>query len=118
MNTAPLPNAALASGGGGIELLDAGGGPPLGVCKDLDPPAATITLAPDDLLALYTDGIPEAFSPRQELLGLRRVAEAVDRGEGDPQKTKRSVLELVDRHAAGRPRVDDQTLVVMGYRGG
>ncbi len=104
--------------GGGVELLDAGGGPPLGVCKELDPPAATFTLAPGDLLVLYTDGIPEAFSPRQELLGLRRVAEAVDRGEGDPERTKREVLELVDRHAAGRPRVDDQTLVVMGYRGG
>lgn len=103
---------------GGVELLDAAGGPPLGVGRDLDPPAGTARLEPGDLLALYTDGIPEAFSPRQELLGLQRMAEAVDRGEGDPERTKRSVLELVDRHAAGRPRVDDQTLVVMGYRGG
>jgi sigma-B regulation protein RsbU (phosphoserine phosphatase) len=103
--------------GGGVELLDAGGGPPLGVSKELDPPAGETTLEPGDLLVLYTDGIPEAFSPQHELLGLRRVAEAVERGAGDPERTKRSVLELVDRHAAGRPRVDDQTLVVMGYRG-
>jgi sigma-B regulation protein RsbU (phosphoserine phosphatase) len=103
--------------GGGVELLDAGGGPPLGVSKELDPPAGATKLEPGDLLVLYTDGIPEAFSPRHELLGLRRVAEAVERGEGDPEKTRRAVLELVDRHAAGRPRVDDQTLVVMGYRG-
>jgi len=104
--------------GGGVVLLDSGGGPPLGVCKDLDPPAATITLAPGDLLALYTDGIPEAFSPRHELLGMERLVEAIKRGEGDPEHTKRAVLEAVDRHAAGRPREDDQTLVVMGYRGG
>ncbi|MBX3402547.1 MAG: SpoIIE family protein phosphatase [Phycisphaeraceae bacterium] len=104
--------------GGGVELLNAGGGPPLGVSKDLNPPAASITLAPGDLLVLYTDGISEAFSPRNELFGLPNLAAAIDRGEGDPERTRRSVLEAVDRHAAGRPRVDDQTLVVMGYRGG
>lgn len=103
---------------GGVELLDAGGGPPLGVLRDLDPPSGSVTLAPGDLLALYTDGIPEAFSPRHEMLGLPRLAEAVEQGRGDPERTRRSVLDVLDRHAAGRPRVDDQTLVVMGYQGG
>lgn len=104
--------------GGQISLLDAGGGPPLGVCKDLDPHPGSFTLEPGDLLVLYTDGIPEAFSPGNELLGMQRLIEAIGRGEGDPERTKRDVLETVIQHAAGRPRVDDQTLVVMGYRGG
>ena len=102
---------------GGIVQLDGGGGPPLGVCRELDPPAAAVTLERGDLLVLYTDGIPEAFSPRDELLGMRRLSEAIAQGAGDPERTKRAVLETVERHAAGRPRVDDQTLVVMGYRG-
>jgi len=101
---------------GGIVLLDDGGGPPLGVCNELDPPPSSFTLEPGDVLVLYTDGIPEAFSPRNELLGMRRLSEAVDRGGGDPERTRQAVLEAVDSHAAGRPRVDDQTLVVMGYR--
>lgn len=102
---------------GGIELLDSGGGPPLGVVRELDPPGGVIGLEPGDLLVLYTDGISEAFGPRNELFGLPNLAAAIDRGEGDPERTRRSVLEAVERHAAGRPRVDDQTLVVMGYRG-
>lgn len=103
---------------GEIALLDDGGGPPLGVCEELDPPAATFTLQPGDLLVLYTDGIPEAFNPHDELLGMQRLSDAISRGEGDPERTKQAVLEEVDRHAAGKPRVDDQTLVVMGYRVG
>ncbi len=103
--------------GGGVEMLDGGGGPPLGVCTELDPPGGSMTLGAGDALVLYTDGIPEAFSPRSELLGMARLAEAVDRGEGNPERTREAVLEMVERHAAGRPRVDDQTLVVMGYRG-
>lgn len=98
--------------------LDEGGGPPLGVCRELDPAPAELTLEPGDLTVLYTDGIPEAFSPRDELFGMHRLTEAVHRGEGDPERTKRAVLAAIDLHAAGRPRVDDQTLVVMGYRPG
>lgn len=102
--------------GGGITLLDKGGGPPLGVCEELNPPPDGTTLEPGDLIVLYTDGIPEAFSPRNELMGMRRLIDAVERGAGDPERTKQAVLDAVDRHAAGRPREDDQTLVVMGYR--
>lgn len=104
--------------GGGIEYLDKGGGPPLGVCKELDPPPGAIRMEPGDLMVLYTDGIPEAFSPRNELLGMHRMIEAIERGGSEPERTMQSVLEVVERHAAGRPRMDDQTLVVMGYRMG
>ncbi len=102
--------------GGGIVHLDSIGGPPLGVCKELNAPPGAITLEHGDLLALYTDGIPEAFSPRDELLGMGRLSDAIERGEGDPERTRQAVLEAVDQHAAGRPRLDDQTLVAMSYR--
>jgi serine phosphatase RsbU (regulator of sigma subunit) len=104
--------------GGEISFLESGGGPPLGVLTDLDPPPGATTLQPGDLIVLYTDGIPEAFNPRNELLGMARLVDAIRRGEGDPERTRRSVLETVNAHTAGRPRVDDQTLLVMGYRGG
>lgn len=101
---------------GRIELLDQEGGPPLGICPELDPPAAGTRLTPGDLLVLYTDGIPEAFSPSDELLGMRRLIEAVEQGRGDPEATKREVLLAVEQHAAGRPRMDDQTLFVLGFQ--
>lgn len=100
---------------GTLESLDSGGGPPLGVCQDLNPPPETVKLQPGDMLVLYTDGIPEAFSPRNELLGMDRLNAAIHQGQGDPERTKAAVLETVNQHAAGRPRVDDQTLVVIGY---
>lgn len=102
---------------GGIVLLDGGGGPPLGVLKELDPPSGSVTLAPGDLLVMYTDGFPEAFGPRGELFGMDEFCAAIERGNGDPERTKQEVLDAIERHAGGRPRVDDQTLVVMAYRG-
>lgn len=101
---------------GGIEFLDDGGGPPLGICPTLDPPPGFCTLQSGDALVLYTDGIPEAFSPRGELLGMPRLVEAVERGGNAPERIKQSVLLTLDQHQAGRPRVDDQTLVVVGFR--
>ena len=100
---------------GTLEYLDRGGGPPLGVIETLNPPAESTMLFPGDLLVLYTDGIPEAFSPHDKLMGMDLLYQAIHQGQGDPQRTRDAVLETVNQHAAGRPRVDDQTLVVMGY---
>ncbi len=56
-------------------------------------------------------------APHNELLGMEPFCEAVERGMGAPERTRQAVLDVVERHAKGRPRVDDQTLVVMAYRG-
>lgn len=101
---------------GGFDFLDDGGGPPLGVCAELHPTSSSISLTSGDLLMLYTDGIPEAFSPRRELFGMPRLLEAIERGQGDPMRTKHAVQQALDQHAAGMPRQDDQTLVAMLYR--
>jgi sigma-B regulation protein RsbU (phosphoserine phosphatase) len=101
---------------GGFDFLDVGGGPPLGVCADLNPTPASITLRLGDLLLLYTDGITEAFNPRHEQFGLPRFLAAIEQGQGDPIRTKHTVQQALDLHAAGMPRQDDQTLVAMGYR--
>ncbi len=101
---------------GDLTVLDDGGGPPLGVCEELNPVPCVINLNPGDLIALYTDGIPEAFNPHNEVLGMQRLTDAIQRGAGDPEQTKLAVLETVDQHAAGRPRADDQTLVAIAYR--
>lgn len=100
---------------GEVEVLDGGGGLPLGVSDTTNATKATCTMTSGDVLVLYTDGIPEAFSPSDELFGMPRLIEAIRRGGDDPDAIKRSVLEAVDRHAAGRPRLDDQTLMVMSY---
>ncbi|MEM9166468.1 MAG: PP2C family protein-serine/threonine phosphatase [Planctomycetota bacterium] len=100
-----------------IETLDGDGGPPLGILPTMEPFGEPFTMSPGDLLVLYTDGITEAFSPEDELFGTERLDAAIALGEGDPERTRRAILAAVDAHAAGRPRDDDQTLLVMRYNG-
>ncbi|MFO0858390.1 MAG: GAF domain-containing SpoIIE family protein phosphatase [Phycisphaerales bacterium] len=100
---------------GEVASLDGEGGPPLGVCEELCPPVASFRLEPGDLMVLYTDGIPEAFSPQNELFGMQRFVQSISEGGGDPELTRRVVLSAVESHAAGRPRADDQTLVAIGF---
>jgi anti-sigma regulatory factor (Ser/Thr protein kinase) len=53
-------------------------GPMLGVLEVADWPAATFELAPDDVLVLYTDGIPDAVLPGGERFGELRLARLVE----------------------------------------
>ena len=102
---------------GEIEPIDNAGGPPLGILPKIAVPEVVFDLHPGDTLVLYTDGITEAFSPYHELFGTERLDTAIAAGGGDPELTKRSILDAVAAHAEGRPRDDDQTLVVIRYNG-
>lgn len=120
--------------GGGIETLDAGG-LVLGMLPRQKYKQQTITLAPGDLVVLYTDGITEATSAtpaggRDAADGAREELgddEDPDRMFGEEQlheligasadrsavEVKQQILEAVERHAAGAPQADDITLVVL-----
>ncbi|MEO1584890.1 MAG: PP2C family protein-serine/threonine phosphatase [Planctomycetota bacterium] len=102
---------------GAIDCIDGEGGPPLGILPDITVPQQRLTLAPGDTLVLYTDGITEAFSPEGELFGTERLDAAIASASSDPDDMKRAILDAVDRHADGRPRDDDQTLVIVRYNG-
>ena len=72
------------------------------------------TLAPGDLLCLYSDGITEAVSPSDEEFGLDRLAALLGDASRDPLC---EVVSRIDRevsaHAAGLPQGDDQTLLLL-----
>src|SRR5207237_460895 len=50
-------------------------GLPLGVMPEYEYESVTLTLAPGDIVSIFTDGITDAMSPNGELFG----AEGVDR---------------------------------------
>lgn len=102
---------------GRIEVLESGGGLPLGIADQPDGGAATHTLRAGDLLVLYSDGITEAFDPCGVQFGQGRLISAVVRGGGDGERTRAGVMRDVGEHEAGRPRADDQTLVLVSYAG-
>ncbi|MEO0630362.1 MAG: PP2C family protein-serine/threonine phosphatase, partial [Planctomycetota bacterium] len=107
----------LRRASGAIESIDGAGGPPFGILPDLEPVGDAFVMQPGDTLVLYTDGITEAFSPDRELFGEDRLDAAIAEGEGDPERTKRAILDAVAAHAGSRPRDDDQTLVIVRYNG-
>jgi serine phosphatase RsbU (regulator of sigma subunit) len=76
-----------------------------------------VSMETADVLVLYTDGITEAFDPDGEEFGLRALAElCVSSRDLSSKQMVARVLDAVNRHSAGAPRADDQTLVIIRHR--
>jgi serine phosphatase RsbU (regulator of sigma subunit) len=70
------------------------------------------SLAADDVLALYTDGITESFNPAGEEFGERRLIEALRRCRDlAPQEISSSIVDEVQRFSPTEQH-DDITLIV------
>jgi sigma-B regulation protein RsbU (phosphoserine phosphatase) len=100
---------------GGFEVEELGSsGLPIGVLPGSRFQARIVTLAPGDLLCLYTDGITEAESPAEEEFGTKRLVELL-RAQGTQPLP--AVLEAVKAatgtFSAGLPQGDDQTVVLL-----
>jgi phosphoserine phosphatase RsbU/P len=75
------------------------------------------TLAPGDLLFLYTDGITEANDPEGNEYGLDRLTEVVKRlRTSDPRDLEHGLDEDLHQYAAGTPFHDDRTLIILRRR--
>lgn len=74
----------------------------------------TLTLAKDDLVLIYTDGVTEAMNERRDLYDERRledvVARAYGRSAGDVID---AVVEDVHKFCGAAPRHDDMTMVAV-----
>lgn len=92
----------------------------LGVIAEIGPVTVqtTHTLADDDLLVLYTDGIIEARSRTGEVFGLDRVTALVEaHAAGSVAAIRDRVLEAVVSWA-GEALEDDMTMMVLRHVGG
>jgi sigma-B regulation protein RsbU (phosphoserine phosphatase) len=104
---------------GEVLSLEDGGGLPLGVLGEEEYAEATLTLAPGDLLLLYTDGITEAMGPpapdgRREIFGLERLDEVL-RGcaTSNAADCIRGVRAALASFTGGAAPRDDETLVAL-----
>jgi serine phosphatase RsbU (regulator of sigma subunit) len=101
---------------GAVETLETGG-IPIGIFENTELELGRTTLGPGDALLLYSDGIPEAFDPRETEFGPERLLK-LWRESGDlaaPRLIER-LLSEVARFRAGAPQSDDITIVVLGPR--
>jgi sigma-B regulation protein RsbU (phosphoserine phosphatase) len=74
--------------------------------------AETITLAPGDILVLYTDGVTEATNTDNEPFGPDRLAAVVQEYSGFPaQDLVRAIRQSLQAFCAEKPLADDITLL-------
>jgi sigma-B regulation protein RsbU (phosphoserine phosphatase) len=74
----------------------------------------TVSLAPGDLLCVYTDGLTEAVNSAEEEFGLDRLSALIRKGRVFPLKDLcERVLAGVADFAADMPQYDDQTLLLL-----
>jgi sigma-B regulation protein RsbU (phosphoserine phosphatase) len=87
-------------------------GAAVGLVEEAQFRAETVTLAPGDVLLLYTDGVTESRNPGQEQFGEHRLAELVQKGVGLPaQELVRELRQAMQDFTRGQPVDDDTTIV-------
>jgi sigma-B regulation protein RsbU (phosphoserine phosphatase) len=76
--------------------------------------SSKISLAPDELVCLYTDGITEACNPSGEEFGLDRLKAFLKTQIGhDPAEVDTSLARVQEEHSAGEPYGDDRTILIL-----
>jgi serine phosphatase RsbU (regulator of sigma subunit)/pSer/pThr/pTyr-binding forkhead associated (FHA) protein len=105
--------SALLLGGGEVRPLESNG-VPFGVLPDFPYAARTTDLDPDSLLAVFSDGIPEA-QHGLEMFGEERLREALVEAAAAPDlaEVRRRVFARLEGFRGDAPHSDDITLVLI-----
>ena len=99
---------------GAVERLDQAGGTVVGLLPECAYEQAEVSLAPSDLLVIYTDGFSEAMNPNLTEWGEERLIEAIATCNGLPARDSITrIMQAADAFAAGAPQSDDMTLVIL-----
>jgi serine phosphatase RsbU (regulator of sigma subunit) len=76
-----------------------------------------ISLSPDDCLVIMSDGFPEMFNHRNEMLGFDKAAEVLPNiADKSPEEVVNSLVQIGETWAGTRPPDDDVTFVVLKVR--
>jgi phosphoserine phosphatase RsbU/P len=95
------------------ELLSSHG-MPLGLFPGRLYSAGSLTLAPGDLLVLYTDGVTEATNPNDEEFGLERLIEVTTASRAKSLvELEQDLASTLAEFVAGVPYGDDRTVVLL-----
>jgi serine phosphatase RsbU (regulator of sigma subunit)/catechol 2,3-dioxygenase-like lactoylglutathione lyase family enzyme len=88
----------------------------LGLFREWECSVGECRLEPDDLLALYTDGVTEAFDDSGEEFGEQRLVHALHRHRGRPPESLLASLVSEVRSFSPQEQHDDLTLIVARRR--
>ena len=104
----------VLDGDGNVKAVLPSTGTPLGLFQDADfSSTVAITLAPGDLIFLYTDGVVESFSADGGQFGVERALEAVlAHRHQSPHQIIEALLHAVSDFS-GNMQLDDRTAVII-----
>ncbi len=111
-NAGMNPPLLFRSGGGWAERMKKGG-LVLGIDGDRRYARGTIRLGPDDVLALYTDGLTEQTDENGEFYGERRLEDALRRARDLPLEGLLDRIFATIEDFGGREQSDDRTLMFL-----
>lgn len=98
---------------GALERLDVGG-LPIGISADAPYQSASVVLAPDDWLVIFTDGVVEALNTRGEEYGEQRLLATIAGGTGGtPAEMMLSIMTGLDVFVGNTPQHDDVTCLLL-----
>ena len=91
---------------------------PLGGLTKYEYKQQELTLAADDVVVLMSDGLPERFNPRDEMLDYERIFAALPAlAHQSSEQIIAALLRLGDEWSEGRAQDDDITFVVLKTKG-
>jgi sigma-B regulation protein RsbU (phosphoserine phosphatase) len=90
----------------------------VGASEEATYEVACVSLRPDDVLVLYTDGVTEAMSADRRLFTLDRLLDCLSKHPARPASALADrVKAAIDLFTLGARQSDDLTLVILRYRG-
>ncbi len=111
-------NPAVKRSDGAFRLFQDKHGLPLGVMPGMRYQDYTLQFNPGDLIFVYTDGVPEANNPAEELYGLQRLERTLTRlNNPAPEAVLKAVRKNVDEFVGDANQFDDLTMLCMKYLG-
>ena len=113
------PTPLVVHGDGSTTELPLTRGIALGVMPNLEYKQDSYTLAPNDTLVLYTDGVSEAMNSEGEEFGVDRLRQIfADRPPTSARVANEAILQAVSDFAGDTPQSDDVTCLVLRRIGG
>jgi serine phosphatase RsbU (regulator of sigma subunit) len=105
----------VRSAGGMIEEISEDiAGLPIGVYEDYEYESMTRTLAPGDVVTVFTDGFSEAMNAKGDLYGLERLAKAASANASNTTELGEHILTDVRSFVDGFAQSDDMCLTCFG----
>ena len=104
--------------GGAFEILKDRHGFVLGGLEDSKYRPYELQLEPGDAIFVYTDGVAEANNAKNELFGMDRLTEALNKNpEASCMELLKNVKDAMDEFVQDAPQFDDTTMMAMRYNG-